>query len=400
MLRKLYMVDVLVLVPEYLEPSAMITSAFELVQELAKAGPFRYTISPYAEEDPRFDIDYERAFGGRKTIHLQQYVNGSRDSEDVEFMNYEGRENTNPYEYMDSKQSFEARVRIAQKFLMEEAQEEWYEMNRPDFSFEPNRTLGLLVNPYGHERGTHSGPVQEAQNIAVVPAVWKEEHEIFGHIYMAQEFLAAPLRFALKSHDADGVMHSIGRGCINDRVRSEEDLARRFEYGQLCASCQEKLREELPNFDAVRYLDRVFGALREKQESIASARNKHARLEMELQSRTLCLRFSDIGISIPLTAKEYALYHFLLDHSKGLSRESVGKERKVLFQYYANVRQAITKQIQVRINTLIDGWQYTNDLRVTVGKINAKFRKVEHLPGMKDWMITRVGDRFRIQAKA
>lgn len=400
MIRTLYMVDVLVLVPEYLGPSAMVTSAFEYIKTLSKGSPFNFTLVQYPEDDPRFDIDYQRAFQGDAVLPFQQSVNGIADREDEDLMNYEGRENQDPYDYIDSQQTFEARVHLAQRFLEEDAAEEWYEMNRPDYSFDARRTLGILLNPYSHEQGWVSGPVQEAANLALLPVHLSPENQAYTHLLLAAEMLVAPLRFLLGRLDQKTCSHEMSCGCINDQVHSEEDLGSRFEYGTLCPSCIEGVQQLTPNLDIEHYFEKGMRILREKQADIAKTSSARTPLYMELQTKMLCLSFPQIAVRIPLSAKECALYQYILEHPNGLTKDAVSSARTSLSESFERLSHADEAPSKSEVHDVIDAWHYSNDLRITVGKINAKFRKVEHLPGMKNWMITRVGDSFRIQAKS
>lgn len=399
-LHKLHMVDVLVLVPEYVGRNALINSAFNLVRDLTKGMPLRFTLVSYPEMDPRFDLEYDHLQAKDTVVDMRRYMHSVADSYDDELMTYEGQVNHDPYEYLDSKKSFEVRTSLVQRWLEEEAADEWYEMNRPDFKFRSESTLGVLMNSYRHEDSIYSGPVAELNNVAVIQTANCEgELSQAAHIFMAYELLAAALRFLLGHDRYSEYEHQQGIGCMNDRIHSSEDVIRRIQGAQVCSKCINGLKAKFPRFDWEDFLKSSLDVLSEKQRNIGYLNESIYRLDLELVPNELAIVFEDIGVRIHLSAKEYALYHFLLEHPMGLSKQSVVQERKALFTYYANVRKALTDQIRIRINTLIDGWQYTNDLRMTVGKINEKFKEVENLPGMKGWMITRVGDYFRLQAK-
>jgi DNA/RNA-binding domain of Phe-tRNA-synthetase-like protein len=94
------------------------------------------------------------------------------------------------------------------------------------------------------------------------------------------------------------------------------------------------------------------------------------------------------------------LYQYILEHPNGLTKDAVSSARTSLSESFERLSHADEAPSKSEVHDVIDAWNYSNDLRITVGKINANFRKVEHLPGMKNWMITRVGDSFRIQAKS
>ena len=397
MLRRLHKVDVLVLVPEYSGFNALINSAFDIVQNISSSTPFRYTLVSYPEMDPKFDVDYNRAFRKDRVVNLSDAAYAISDSS---LMSYEGRGNFDPYEYIDSEKSFEARVHLVQRWLEEEASEEWYEMNRPDFEFRSESTLGVLLNPYAHEFEIFSRPISDLPNVAVLQSsTCQNELSNSAHIYMAYELLAAPLRF-LKGHDQyNQYAHHDGIGCINDILKTPDDVVRRIQGAIVCSQCLNGLKPILPNFELEKYLSDALLRLREMQQNITSLGHSFYGLGVKIVPSEQSILFQDIGIRISFSAKEFALYHFLIEHPMGLSRETVAKERKNLFLYYANIRKALTDQIEVRINMLIDGWQYSNDLRVTVGKINEKFKEIEQIPGMKGWMVTRVGDFYRLHTR-
>lgn len=400
MQRLNYLVDVLVLVPEYSGRNALIESAFELVNSLSKHSPFKYTLVNYAEDDPRYDIDYDRAYRSDKYVSFEKFTSAAEEKYQPDLMQYEGKMEYAPFDYMDSPKSFKARALLAQRWIEEDLADDWYEMNRPDFEFSPESTLGVIVNPYPHEDNISSGPVSGVKNIATVQStICEEDAKCFGHIYLAYELMVAPVRFLLGHDQEDDWVHKPSFDCINDLKLTYESIKAKIGSPHLCGDCEERIISHFGSHQILEFLRRGFQVLKEKDDNIKMFEKTNSALNMQIIPKKRMLYVSEIGIFVKLTAKEFALYHYLIEHPKGLSKSLVAQERKVIFDYHRNIRFALTDQIKKTINILIDGWQYTNDLRLTVSRINQKFRVIEHLPGMKAWCITRVGDHYRLYDK-
>lgn len=399
-IHTLPLVDILVLVPEYMGKSAIVDSAFELVRKLHSNPSFRYTLVSYPEDDPRFDIDYDLAYGRDKVVHILKHANGG-DVYQPDLMKFEGGLGHAPFDYVDSNESFEARQLLVQRWLEKEAKEEWYEMDRPDYFFDPIRTLGILVNPYPHEQKITSGPSQVAKNVAFIQAAnWEKELKEGAHLNLALELLASPIRFLIGHSKYEQLKHEIPQGCINDVPSSSLVLQELLRQGKLCPSCRKELEDSGYFGRVTHFLDSGLTILKELEAAIEAIQKKSIELTMYLDPLDLKIKFEAIGMSIQLSPKEFTLYKFLAENPKGLSKYTINEERDHLFTSYAGLRKVLTHSIFVRINTLLDGWQYSNDLRVTVAKINEKIHQLEHVPGMKRWMITRVGDHYRLHAGA
>lgn len=346
--------DVLIILPEYQGRCAIVDSATEIVNRLAPKGLLSFTFLRYPEEDPRYMISLDNAVSDPAVVsHAKFLSKGAPISSSTRGL-------TAHYDYMDSAKSFDLRMRMLQHWLEQESQDEWYEMDRPDYTFSKADTLGVYLNPFPHVDRLDTGSVGHCDNVACVQLTKLEEFASKRHIELARWFWKLGFEFLSRRAQAAG--------------RSETEF--------------EKIEQAYcVGYDAIREL-----------ELLMINNPEEAKLPIpELNLGNKHLNFKNLGIHIPLSERERILYKFLIENPKGIRRQELAEFRPELRHLFMEVNPNLDKaELKRRVKAQLDCWMYTDSLRETVSQINQRLMPFDSIDGMKSWRVSMVGDRFML----
>ena len=174
--------DVLIILPEYQGRCALVDSATEIVKRLAPKHLLDFTFLRYPEDDPRYTTSLKTVKEHSGVVSHAQFLTKSRSNP------HSSRGLSAHYEYIDSSASFDRRMNMLQHWLEEESQDEWYEMERPDYSFSQTDTLGVYLNPFPHKDRLGTGRVGHCANVACVQLTDLEDLSSKRHLELARWF--------------------------------------------------------------------------------------------------------------------------------------------------------------------------------------------------------------------
>lgn len=376
-------VDVLVLFPEYRERSALIDSAMEIVRRIA-SDKFRYTLVNFPEEDPRFEESTNLQKGQSFVTHSNFLTSAFEPfSKDRGF-------NTN-FDYIDDTTTFERRIRNIQNWLIEEAEDYWYEMDRPDFKFDTSKTLGVYLNPNPHLDAINSGQLPRYKNVFFVQmsSLINVQNEL--HIHLAKFLWTAPFRFLFEDN-LDPIKKELN---VNPEVILKDFNSKRLrQLLNIWSKHSGKVAHDM------RYLINIYlrGVVQLDRYLLSLQDSAYNNLDFTpvFNKASSQLEIKRLSIYLPFNLKERIVYQFLIHHPEGLSQSSIAAHRPELMQMFlsdGNTDEGFDKQDASKI---LDSFQFQDGLRVTVSAINRKFEPFIFIPKMKRWTIIRVGETYRL----
>lgn len=381
------LVDVLILLPEYSERNTLVDSALQLVRQIGQ-GKFQFTLIDFPEEDPRF---FEDASGkhNRKVISHGAFLRQVEQNSELD------RGFDTNFDILDNSWSFQNKIEAIQNWLQDESEDYWYEMDRPDFSFSKERTLGVYLNPNPHLDNVNSGQLEDYKNVFFVQlsSLHSASHEL--HIQLAKFMWTAPFRFLLEQYGAVirrdiGISPSVILGDI--RAIRLKQLLTIFEKNNSQTSYH--LRQFMTLF--ISGIERLDQCIADFRRTVSF--NRH--LVGNYNPETYRIEIEALSIYIPLTFKERLVYRFLTKFNQGLSQEDVIKFRAELIQMALNDGGSNEGFDARSAGKLVDQLAQDEGLRKVVSQINRKFEPFILIPKMKRFTIYRVGYSYRLLGTA
>ena len=375
-------VDVLVLVPEYQERSALIDSAIELVRSKA-TDKFRYTLVQFPEEDPRFE-GIDEVARSRSVVSQSSFFKGIFEpfSTDRGF-------NAN-FDYIDDSQSFERRIRNIQHWLQDEAEDYWYEMDRPDFQFDKSKTLGVYLNPNHHLEAINSGQLSRYKNVFFVQlsSLLNVQNEL--HVHLAKFLWAAPFRFLLEDNKIEIRDHLNMNPAMVLRDGNPNRLRRLIEQW---SSNTSKIAHDMRYFISI-YL-RGVESLEKNLIALQQAISRRIDFIPVFNKHKSQLEVRELSVYIPMNLKQRVLYQFLVSNPGGISQSTIVHHREQFLELLKSDLNTDEGFSQKDASRLIDDFQFKEELRITVSKINKCFEPFIFIPKIKKWTVIRVGETYR-----
>ena len=377
------LVDVLVLVPEYRERSTLIDSAIELVRSKS-TDKFKYTLVEFPEEDPRFG-EIEESSSGKSYISQSSFFKGIFEpfSSDRGF-------NAN-FDYIDDSKSFEKRIGKIQDWLQEEAEDYWYEMDRPDFEFDRSKTLGVYLNPNPHLELINSGQLPRYKNVFFVQlsSLLNVQNEL--HIHLAKFLWTAPFRFLLEDNKTEIRDHLNMHPAMVLRDTNPDRLSRLLDQW---SSNTSKIAHDMRYFISI-YL-RGIESLEKDLIALQKATYRNIDFVPFFNKQKAQLEIQELSIYIPLSLKQRVLYQFLVTSPEGISQSTIVNHRQQFLQLLLSDLNTNEGFNQKDASKIVDEFQFEEELRITVSKINKSFEPFIFIPKIKKWTVIRVGETYRI----
>lgn len=376
-------VDVLVLVPEYQERSALIDSAIELVR-LRSTDTFKYTLVEFPEEDPRFG-EMEESNPSQSVVSQSSFFKAFFEpfSSDRGF-------NAN-FDYIDDSKSFEQRIAKIQNWLQEEAEDYWYEMDRPDFKFDRSKTLGVYLNPNAHLEFINSGQLSRYKNVFFVQlsSLLNVQNEL--HVHLAKFLWTAPFRFLLEENKIEIRDHLNMHPAMVLRDTNPNRLRRLIDQW---SSNTSKIAHDMRYFISI-YL-RGIESLDKDLITLQKATYRNIDFIPFFNKQKAQLEIKELSVYIPMNLKQRVLYQFLVNNPGGISQSTIVNHRQQFLQLLLNDLNTDEGFNQKDASKIIDQFQFEEELRITVSKINKSFEPFIFIPKMKKWTVIRVGETYRI----
>lgn len=376
-------VDILVLVPEYRERSTLIDSAIELVRS-KWTDKFKYTLVEFPEEDPRFG-EIEESSSGQSYISQSSFFKGI-------FEPFSSDRGFNAkFDYIDDSKSFETRIGKIQNWLQDEAEDYWYEMDRPDFKFDTSKTLGVYLNPNPHLELINSGQLSRYKNVFFIQlsSLLNVQNEL--HIHLAKFLWTAPFRFLLEDNQTEIRDHLNMHPAMVLRDTNPKRLRRLIDQW---SSDTSKIAHDMRYFISI-YL-RGIESLEKDLTALQKATYRNIDFIPFFNKQKAQLEIKELSIYIPLNLKQRVLYQFLVTNPEGISQSTIVNHRQQFLQLLLSDLNTNEGFNQKDASKIVDEFQFEEELRITVSKINKSFEPFIFIPKIKKWTVIRVGETYRI----
>ena len=376
-------VDILVLVPEYRERSTLIDSAIELVRS-KWTDKFKYTLVEFPEEDPRFG-EIEESSSGQSYISQSIFFKGI-------FEPFSSDRGFNAkFDYIDDSKSFETRIGKIQNWLQDEAEDYWYEMDRPDFKFDTSKTLGVYLNPNPHLELINSGQLSRYKNVFFIQlsSLLNVQNEL--HIHLAKFLWTAPFRFLLEDNQTEIRDHLNMHPAMVLRDTNPKRLRRLIDQW---SSDTSKIAHDMRYFISI-YL-RGIESLERDLTALQKATYRNIDFIPFFNKQKAQLEIKELSIYIPLNLKQRVLYQFLVTNPEGISQSTIVNHRQQFLQLLLSDLNTNEGFNQKDASKIVDEFQFEEELRITVSKINKSFEPFIFIPKIKKWTVIRVGETYRI----
>lgn|GEM_PF-3765727 len=376
-------VDILVLVPEYRERSTLIDSAIELVRS-KWTDKFKYTLVEFPEEDPRFG-EIEESSSGQSYISQSSFFKGI-------FEPFSSDRGFNAkFDYIDDSKSFETRIGKIQNWLQDEAEDYWYEMDRPDFKFDTSKTLGVYLNPNPHLELINSGQLSRYKNVFFIQlsSLLNVQNEL--HIHLAKFLWTAPFRFLLEDNQTEIRDHLNMHPAMVLRDTNPKRLRRLIDQW---SSDTSKIAHDMRYFISI-YL-RGIESLEKDLIALQKATYRNIDFIPFFNKQKAQLEIKELSIYIPLNLKQRVLYQFLVTNPEGISQSTIVNHRQQFLQLLLSDLNTNEGFNQKDASKIVDEFQFEEELRITVSKINKSFEPFIFIPKIKKWTVIRVGETYRI----
>ena len=376
-------VDILVLVPEYRERSTLIDSAIELVRSKS-TDKFKYTLVEFPEEDPRFG-EIEESSSGQSYISQSSFFKGI-------FEPFSSDRGFNAkFDYIDDSKSFETRIGKIQNWLQDEAEDYWYEMDRPDFKFDTSKTLGVYLNPNPHLELINSGQLSRYKNVFFIQlsSLLNVQNEL--HIHLAKFLWTAPFRFLLEDNQTEIRDHLNMHPAMVLRDTNPNRLRRLIDQW---SSDTSKIAHDMRYFISI-YL-RGIESLEKDLIALQKATYRNIDFIPFFNKQKAQLEIKELSIYIPLNLKQRVLYQFLVTNPEGISQSTIVNHRQQFLQLLLSDLNTNEGFNQKDASKIVDEFQFEEELRITVSKINKSFEPFIFIPKIKKWTVIRVGETYRI----
>lgn len=376
-------VDILVLVPEYRERSTLIDSAIELVRSKS-TDKFKYTLVEFPEEDPRFG-EIEESSSGQSYISQSSFFKGI-------FEPFSSDRGFNAkFDYIDDSKSFETRIGKIQNWLQDEAEDYWYEMDRPDFKFDTSKTLGVYLNPNPHLELINSGQLSRYKNVFFIQlsSLLNVQNEL--HIHLAKFLWTAPFRFLLEDNQTEIRDHLNMHPAMVLRDTNPNRLRRLIDQW---SSDTSKIAHDMRYFISI-YL-RGIESLEKDLIALQKATYRNIDFIPFFNKQKAQLEIQELSIYIPLNLKQRVLYQFLVTNPEGISQSTIVNHRQQFLQLLLSDLNTNEGFNQKDASKIVDEFQFEEELRITVSKINKSFEPFIFIPKIKKWTVIRVGETYRI----
>lgn len=376
-------VDILVLVPEYRERSTLIDSAIELVRS-KWTDKFKYTLVEFPEEDPRFG-EIEESSSGQSYISQSIFFKGI-------FEPFSSDRGFNAkFDYIDDSKSFETRIGKIQNWLQDEAEDYWYEMDRPDFKFDTSKTLGVYLNPNPHLELINSGQLSRYKNVFFIQlsSLLNVQNEL--HIHLAKFLWTAPFRFLLEDNQTEIRDHLNMHPAMVLRDTNPKRLRRLIDQW---SSDTSKIAHDMRYFISI-YL-RGIESLEKDLTALQKATYRNIDFIPFFNKQKAQLEIKELSIYIPLNLKQRVLYQFLVTNPEGISQSTIVNHRQQFLQLLLSDLNTNEGFNQKDASKIVDEFQFEEELRITVSKINKSFEPFIFIPKIKKWTVIRVGETYRI----
>lgn len=377
-------VDVLVLLPEYSERNALVDSALELVRSVTK-GLFQFTLIDFPEEDPRFFDESQAPLRDKKLVSHSAFLNTVNEGITVD-----RGFNTN-FDFIDDVWTFKKKIKAIQQWLAEESEDYWYEMDRPEFEFSSNRTLGVYLNPNPHIENINSGQLADFPNVFFVQLSTLDNVLSELHLHLAKFIWTAPFRF-LFEHHKEALNKDLGMSPAvilkdnnTDRLKR---LVKNFESNHTRTAHDFRYFMNI----YIRGVENITDSLYTLRSTIRFNWDLRPRFNLELNR----IEIKELSIYIPLLLKERLIYRYLSENVKGLSVQDIVIEREQLIAMLLEDSGTDNGFNRDSAKRILDELQNKDGMRITVSKINKKFEPFISIPKIKSFTIIRVGDVYRI----
>jgi hypothetical protein len=376
-------VDILVLVPEYRERSTLIDSAIELVRS-KWTDKFKYTLVEFPEEDPRFG-EIEESSSGQSYISQSSFFKGI-------FEPFSSDRGFNAkFDCIDDSKSFETRIGKIQNWLQDEAEDYWYEMDRPDFKFDTSKTLGVYLNPNPHLELINSGQLSRYKNVFFIQlsSLLNVQNEL--HIHLAKFLWTAPFRFLLEDNQTEIRDHLNMHPAMVLRDTNPKRLRRLIDQW---SSDTSKIAHDMRYFISI-YL-RGIESLEKDLTALQKVTYRNIDFIPFFNKQKAQLEIKELSIYIPLNLKQRVLYQFLVTNPEGISQSTIVNHRQQFLQLLLSDLNTNEGFNQKDASKIVDEFQFEEELRITVSKINKSFEPFIFIPKIKKWTVIRVGETYRI----
>lgn len=381
------LVDVLVLLPEYEERNALVDSAMELVRKCTPKH-FRFTLVGFPEDDPRFEDGEIGMIADSKVITHSNFLTRAtfRPTVDRGF-------NTN-FDYLDDEQTFTKRIEGIQEWLKNESEDYWYEMDRPDFQFNPAQTLGVYLNPNAHLEHINSGQLPGFQNVFFVQMSTLVNVQSELHIHLAKFLWSAPFRFLFEQKKED-LRRELS---ISPQiVLRDTNTARLRKLVRHWSRNTSTIAQDLCYFINmfVKGIESIDNALISLQKNVKINEDFIPTFNKEKNQ----LEIDELSIFIPLTLKERIVYNFMCEQSSGISPSDFITHRARFMELLLNDTDTHEGFNEESAEIILVQLSRDEELRKVVSQINCKFEPFIFIPKIRRWTIIRVGDKYRLFSK-
>lgn len=276
------------------------------------------------------------------------------------------------------------------EFLSKRVEKAYYQAAKSK-GFDPQNSMVLLITDVYNSLNAFSGRHHHLPNarflqinhpLTRLMAEKNPEHGSTPHLPVAYELITFPLRhFVFRTREkALKFQHKIPRGCMNDYCSNHRETELKLRTGDLCMECAgEVAKAKVPHALYKQTLEGM-ELIRQKQLNFRKLRSEIEQVKLVLDRH---LVIEQLGMSIPLSPKERALYFVFANHPEGIALKELSDHRltleKAYSRYYTYSSRAAFKKegnIKERISQTIERlvMNTDSDCSQTISKINRKIR--------------------------
>lgn len=201
-------------------------------------------------------------------------------------------------------------------------------------------------------------------------------HAIPSHLLVGYYLFALPiLLLAYADETLESYLehhaHQDVQGCLNDLCQDDvRSLILKTKTADVCPGCKAEFQRRQLDWDLVRQMRNGFEIVRQLQLNLEDFLDGFSVPNMTLGLR---IEFKELGIAIPLSPKEAAVYEtFVEAGADGISLHDLTKHRNQLHDAYAKRYIGSNREdINRVVNRLID--PLDPDVQQVISKVNRKF---------------------------
>lgn len=241
----------------------------------------------------------------------------------------------------------------------------------------PEEDVVIFLTLHGNFENFLVVPGFAGQRMGTIQLNHEVMRSVPGHLLVGYYLFALPvllIAYAGESLESylERFAHTTPQGCLNDLCQDDvRALMLKTKTADVCPLCKADFRERQLDWDLVRQMRNGFEIVRQLQLNLEDFLDGCALPNMTLGVR---IAFKDLGITVPLSPKEAAVYETFLEAGpEGIALHDLDRHREQLHDAYARRyngpdREAINRVV----NRLIDPMDA--DLQQVISKINNKFK--------------------------